>query len=253
MTLQLLYLYKELDSTTARPSLRTSTHVHVNVQPRTLEELRIIVGFSILAEPLLMSFAGETREENIYCVPFYRTPSEVDTIAAAVNTQTFEHLGNTCKYSGLYLAPVLRFGTIEYRHAPFWTDRITLEKWLDIITVCATAYQRFNDFEDMIAQCENDPWAFFQSQFGSQLHLMCPNAVLLEEMMDTTDIITVAERLQPCTYKAVFATSDITFGTGEHDLRQYYRQAPRVVRDDAFDPYYDEEHHDDEDYDEENW
>jgi hypothetical protein len=251
---QLDALYTALADTTARASLRTSTHVHVNMQPRTMAEIELIIGFSILAEPLLMSFAGDTREENIYCVPFYRTPGEVDTIAEAIQSNLFERFGNTCKYSGLYLAPLLRFGTIEYRHAPYWPDRDSLGRWLDLIEVCATAHERFNTLESMIAQCEQDPWNFFRAAFGAQLEELCPNRALLEELMDTTNIITIAERLQPCTYKAEFAPTGIIFGAGDraNELRRYYTraQAPSIDPPD-FDPYYDEEPP--EEYDEETW
>ena len=239
-------LYEAIDRMDPSTSIRTSTHVHVNMQEKDQEQLELILGFSILAEPLLMSYCGPEREECIYCVPFYRADNEVDAIRDALNSPGYNLFMNTCKYSGLFTAPLLTFGTIEYRHAPFWRDRNMLEGWLDIITTCVTADERFDSLEDMIAQCDRDPWAFFSSQFGPQLFMMCSNASALEELMDQADVITIAERLQPCTYKAV-DVSRIDFGGGDNNLSGYYRTARRRpapslrFEHEPEDEYYDEE------------
>lgn len=112
-------------------SIRTSTHVHLDARGLQLPDLVRIVAAYNLVEPLLYQYCGPIREENIYCIPFYRADTTTHGLISAVRTGAFQHfLVNTCKYSGLYLGPVRTFGTIEFRMAPSFPSGASVMEWV---------------------------------------------------------------------------------------------------------------------------
>jgi hypothetical protein len=120
-------------------TMRTSTHVHIDMRPRSMEELRSILTAYVLVEPLLMAACGPAREENIYCVPFYRANNDLDIIRAVLDGANPRRLNETCKYSALYLEPLLRFGTMEFRMAPVWDDVEDSVRWLRLLVELVTS------------------------------------------------------------------------------------------------------------------
>lgn len=112
-------------------SIRTSTHVHLDARGLKLPDLVRIVAAYNLVEPFLYQYCGPVREENIYCIPFYRADTTTHGLINAVRTGAFHRfLTETCKYSGLYLGPVRTFGTIEFRMAPSFRTGTSVMEWV---------------------------------------------------------------------------------------------------------------------------
>jgi hypothetical protein len=121
-------------------SPRCGIHVHAEVNGRTKVELMALITSYILAEPLIYAFCGAAREENIYCVPWYRAPNDIRHVVMASKSRVSfcGHLGNTCKYSGFYLEPVYRFGTVEFRMAPVFETADRMKEFLSIVDSLVT-------------------------------------------------------------------------------------------------------------------
>lgn len=121
-------------------SVRTGVHVHVNMQGIEHDALRNVLLAYALAEPALYSYAGSSRHENPYCVPWYYAPQDAVLSMKAIH---YMHSGDTRnavttlmrtnKYSGLYLRPLTTFGTIEFRHLPTTLDADRLVEWAMIV------------------------------------------------------------------------------------------------------------------------
>lgn len=115
-------------------TLRTSTHVHLDMRGLQLPDLVRIMGAYCLVEPFLYDYCGPLREENIYCIPFYRADTATDALITAVSNGEFNSfLANTCKYSGLFMGPLRTFGTIEFRMAPSFPNGECLGEWVGIL------------------------------------------------------------------------------------------------------------------------
>jgi hypothetical protein len=118
--------------------MRCGIHFHFNCRHMMFDDLAGIFATYAIVEPALYQFCGELREENIYCVPWYRSPSEADLIAKALSETkngymyARNQLRETCKYSGLYAGPLARLGTIEFRQAPTWEDRQRTLDWFSL-------------------------------------------------------------------------------------------------------------------------
>lgn len=116
-------------------SIRTSMHVHADMRMYTPYQVLGIAGVYTLVEPLLMHACGSHREENIYCVPFYRANDDLGYVLNALSDADnyFREVRETCKYSALYFEPLHRFGTIEFRMAPVWGTAEEAITWVGAI------------------------------------------------------------------------------------------------------------------------
>jgi len=98
-------------------SERTSIHVHVNVSNLSQKETKQLILTYALLEPLFFAFVGNSRQENIYCVPLNYTylPTRYQkTVAQLVNEWH--------KYTAFNIKPIKQIGTVEFRHL-YGTDK----------------------------------------------------------------------------------------------------------------------------------
>ena len=119
------------------PSVRTGIHIHASCLGLNTDHVLRILQHYALVEPALFAYVGPQREENIYCIPWYRSPDEVTHASQWLASWEPNFVGPTgeepCKYSALYVQPLARFGTIEFRHAPTWTDADTMFRWWQMV------------------------------------------------------------------------------------------------------------------------
>jgi hypothetical protein len=128
-----------------RPSVRTGIHIHANVGTLDSLELREVMRTYAVLEPLLFRFVGPEREQNIYCVPLYRAANEQrnwralaaelsePTLTRTVLSRLINVMRSFCKYSALNLESFMRFGTVEFRHAPTFEHYEEAERWLRLV------------------------------------------------------------------------------------------------------------------------
>lgn len=133
---------------------RTSIHVHVNYRNDTLETLANTLLIYLTVEKLLYEFVGGNRSKNIFCVPLYDSNSvegyallfkalQGDANAICDVLKTY-----FSKYSGLNLLPLLKYGTIEYRHLVGTDDRQKIMSWINLILKIKT-YASKMDFQSL--------------------------------------------------------------------------------------------------------
>lgn len=134
-------LYRWWDRYEFGTSLRTSTHVHCNMYMRSVEQVSAVTAVYALLEPLLFAFCGFDREQNVYCVPWYRTRQPIEQF----------YSGNVpCKYSALSLASLWSFGTIEFRQAPAFDSLTKMRLWVDVVKAIADSWRIYPNAEAVI-------------------------------------------------------------------------------------------------------
>lgn len=99
------------------PSMRCSTHVHMNVSKRTLTELFRLVYASWAVEQGLILTQSPARHNNIYCLPIHRSPDFAEEVSEVIEhgMQPFRLAAEGNRYAATNLNPVSTFGSIEYR------------------------------------------------------------------------------------------------------------------------------------------
>jgi len=113
-------------------SSRCSTHVHLNVQDLSWNQIEALVLLYSIFEKHFFNVAGTKRENNIFCVPLFTSQQLHNIIDDPVCC-----IGNWSKYNAINLAPILGsntckcFGTIEFRHLYGTLDVPTILNWVN--------------------------------------------------------------------------------------------------------------------------
>lgn len=106
-------------------SPRTSTHVHINCRTLTTEQLKNLMLFYALFEEVFFSMVDADRRHNIHCVPLTETYLPInyrkDIIAVVKNWH---------KYTAFNMLPIIKQGTVEFRHLQGTRDAGLLDEWL---------------------------------------------------------------------------------------------------------------------------
>jgi hypothetical protein len=152
---------------------RTGIHVHVDARDYTMDSIKAFIAAYCLVEPALFSFVGEEREECIYCVPWYRAKTDLYKILGAQNLTLKQFLSmdemmgvhGLCKYGAIYLEPLARFGTIEFRHAPTWTSIETVADW---VSFCASLvnYSEGKTASEVLSRWNSGQISFLREALG---------------------------------------------------------------------------------------
>jgi len=107
-------------------TMRTSVHIHLDVQTLTKDQVLALTMLYSLFEPAFYKFCGRGRHKNIYCVPINDTTTPVSL--------TQNPLGKWDKYTGYNMRTLTNYGTVEFRHMPGTYDLNKLVSWVDIVT-----------------------------------------------------------------------------------------------------------------------
>lgn len=103
-------------------SHRTSIHVHVNMSTIKMNQLTAFVALYGLYERIFFFMVNEARRANPYCYP-----------ATSVNPLSYVNVEDDNKYCALNLAPLQKYGTVEFRHMHGTDDWRTLRRWIQLI------------------------------------------------------------------------------------------------------------------------
>lgn len=116
---------------------RCGLHIHVDVSALNTDELlSFIIGYA-LVEGALFNYVGRDREKSIYCTPFNSSIDILQWLSDIKNNtdahdieRTFRSFG---KYTALNIAPVVRQGSVEFRHHKGTIDTSAIMTWINII------------------------------------------------------------------------------------------------------------------------
>jgi hypothetical protein len=104
-----------------RSSIRTSTHVHVDMSSWKLYEAFALPAFYALFEKALFSIQTENRQNNPYCYEI----TQLSPASARIHPEM--------KYCALNMAPIETQTTVEFRHGDFNVDMKTNRRWIQIV------------------------------------------------------------------------------------------------------------------------
>lgn len=107
---------------TPRWSVRTSIHVHVNMDTYTFNQLKAFCMVYGLFEDCFFNMAEPHRKANAYSYP-----------ATSISPETFCTITDNSKYCALNLAPLRRQTTVEFRHLQGTSDWRHIRRWIQLI------------------------------------------------------------------------------------------------------------------------
>ncbi|HET8685999.1 MAG TPA: amidoligase family protein [Methanosarcina sp.] len=107
---------------------RTSVHVHVNMRPLTLRQVKQFLFLYVLAEPFLFKCVGDERKNSIFCTPLQHTYLPKSYKKDLPSLVSMWH-----KYTAFNLCPLASIGTIEFRHMFGTINENIINQWLSIL------------------------------------------------------------------------------------------------------------------------
>lgn len=137
------------------PSIRTSVHVHVNVQDMTLNQLVKYLILYYLVEPLLGQYNGAERAHNLFCVQACQSPLLIDELIYLFENKKSQ---SGLKYSALNFMPLIRrrgvatpFGTTEFRQGQ-GVQKTPMEilPWVEMINEIRTSADKIGTPAEII-------------------------------------------------------------------------------------------------------
>ena len=104
---------------------RTSIHVHVNCLDLNQDQVKSMVLWYALFEPVFFAMVEPHRANNIHCVPLDQT-----VLCENYRRNIPIMVQKWSKYTALNLLPLGKYGTIEFRHMEGHSDSAKFTWWL---------------------------------------------------------------------------------------------------------------------------
>lgn len=109
-------------------TVRTSTHVHVNMCNMNMDEVKEMLLTYALLEPVFFAAVKPERQHNIHCVPLNYT-----LLPSIYASPIQDIVKSWSKYSALNLIPLRTQGTVEFRHLHGTGDFEVYKRWLTLL------------------------------------------------------------------------------------------------------------------------
>lgn len=104
---------------------------------RSLDTMQLfnLLVLVIIFERSLVKYCGGVREENIFCLPFYKSESSIKELSNIVRdgADFLTVVERTFKYNGFNIRPVVTQGSVEFRYHYGTMDKERLKEWINII------------------------------------------------------------------------------------------------------------------------
>lgn len=126
-------LYEVNEFTERNFTDRCSIHVHANVLDFTVDELSCLALYYQTIEQVLFEFVGHSRDTNLYCIPWTQCLMNHQLING-LYSDGVGTLKQWQKYTALNLLPILKQGTVEFRHMHGTADIEKIRTWINIIS-----------------------------------------------------------------------------------------------------------------------
>lgn len=234
-----LALYKMKPET----SIRTSTHIHVNVLEYSFRQVYHAVCAYYLLEEILVGTQGKDRIGNLFCLRMKDSNAIPWLIRDALDSgpdQTFRE--DFAKYGALNLCTLLKYGSLEFRFLEAYTDTKKLEFWSRVLDELVTEGSKYHPTK-LLAEYDALPVRTF-------IHKLLPETgreLLLLSPAKTSDALNSALHTNYDSLKSIARWLDRSddyqcprvYWTDDYDAEQYSSPydalyAPMFAQDDTW-------------------
>lgn len=126
-----------LDSAKIEPvySERTSVHIHIDSRFLNVYQLKTLIKYYLACEPYYFSVIGKKREENIYCVPYYKNSNGLRNFSMLFQKNINEDyilrtVAEGLKYEAMNIRSIREKGSIEFRHHYGTHNKEIIYNWI---------------------------------------------------------------------------------------------------------------------------
>lgn len=123
---------------------RTSVHVHIDIRDMTVNQLMNFLALAVMFEPVLYKYVAPHRSANHFCWSMLESQEPLKRLASLYKTARTENAervrsklasftqGN-CKYAGINLSSIARYGSLEFRMHEGTANSTAIIRWINIL------------------------------------------------------------------------------------------------------------------------
>lgn len=154
---------------------RTSVHVHLNVQHRTMTQVVNQICLYTIFEDLLVEFCGKDRIGNLFCLRISDAENVIDAIRRAITRNDWYALTHdTHRYSAINVTALGKYGSLEFRSFRGTTDIELINTWVNILLDIYDSAKMYANPQEICSELSIlGPKAFIEKTFSAE------NAALL--------------------------------------------------------------------------
>lgn len=214
---------------------RTSVHVHIDIRDMTVTQLMNFIALSVMFEPVLYKYVAPHRSANHFCWSMLESQEPLKRLASlykTVRTATAERLRNklatftqsNCKYSGINLSSISRYGSLEFRMHEGTANSIAIIRWINILLSIKEYAMGENRTPNNILETKMDVGidSIFHSVLGNYTGVLSYDTV-------ETDILTGIRNAQDFIYDLVGDSPPRLPSVDPNIFLEYLRSLPTNV------------------------
>src|ERR1043165_6704176 len=149
--LAMLFDNREVVSATFTPSRRCGVHIHVNVQQMTEQAVFNFLCTYIAFEPVLVRWAGEDREGNLFCLRASDARELIDKLAQARVAGNLRNImGDYIRYASVNINAIMRYGSVEFRALGTPTEPKKITQWVRMLYCVKELAAKFDDIRELL-------------------------------------------------------------------------------------------------------
>lgn len=148
----LTYLAKQMKDTGAvlKMSTRTSVHVHVNMNNRSLVQCYTFMTLYLIFEDLLTEYAGPARRGNVFCLRASDAEAFVTELCNYARKQLWNPDPDMFRYTALNVCAIQKFNSIEFRALRGTMEVDVIQTWVNILLALKDAAAEFDNPQEII-------------------------------------------------------------------------------------------------------
>jgi hypothetical protein len=152
------------------PSRRCGVHIHMNVQQMTEQQVWNMLGTYIAFENVLVRFAGEDREGNLFCLRATDAYELIDAFTRARQGNMLVGIMNDqIRYASVNVNAIARYGSVEFRSLGTPTEPPRISQWIRMLYCVRDASEEIKDLKDLMYRFSaNDAKELVMRVFGQR-------------------------------------------------------------------------------------
>lgn len=186
------YLKAQLDKNKARvdESKRTSVHVHVNMNNKSLTQCYTLVVLYFLFEDAMTRIAGESRVGNLFCLRASDAEYIVDVLTKSARARKFHLDQNQLRYTSVNVCAIPKFNSIEFRALRGTVDPRVISEWVELLLALKDAASKYTDPAELMGDFSRlGPEQLTEVVFGKKAGLILRQRGYAERMWDAARLV----------------------------------------------------------------
>lgn len=225
-----LVTYLEGEGAKLSPSVRCGVHVHINVQNLTTTQVANLTTIYLVVEDLLLNVCGEGRQSNLFCLKGCEAEFMINQAANFFRTGETGYLDNNIRYSGINLAAIPKYGSVEFRAMRTPKDLNALMPWVSTLyNICQVAKEYDNPTDIIKGYSDFNPVEFLKRvcpEYCDQLMLITDWELCLKKGMRSAQDLAFSQRWGA--KEEVKAEGDVDVEGLPEEIRNLIRNHPHI-------------------------